>query len=141
VFRPRLLIEGKQGMGQAYIGAALLNHFEGLHVQNFDLPTIFADSTRSAETAIVQLFAEVKRHKPSVIYLPNIQTWYTTVSEAVITTFLGLLRAIPPTDPVLVLGIADEEFEPKNPMLRDLFGYSRKNRFTIRRTNKVCACD
>jgi ATPase family AAA domain-containing protein 2 len=46
VFRPRLLIEGKPGMGQAYIGAALLNHFEGLHVQNFDLPTIYADSAR-----------------------------------------------------------------------------------------------
>jgi SpoVK/Ycf46/Vps4 family AAA+-type ATPase len=46
VFRPRLLIEGKPGMGQAYVGAALLNHFEGLHVQNFDLPTIYADSAR-----------------------------------------------------------------------------------------------
>jgi len=46
VFRPRLLIEGKSGMGQAYVGAALLNHFEGLHVQNFDLPTIYADSSR-----------------------------------------------------------------------------------------------
>jgi ATPase family AAA domain-containing protein 2 len=46
VFRPRLLIEGKPGMGQAYVGAALLNHFEGLHVQNFDLPTIYADSSR-----------------------------------------------------------------------------------------------
>jgi SpoVK/Ycf46/Vps4 family AAA+-type ATPase len=46
VFRPRLLIGGEVGMGQAYIGAALLNHFEGLHVQNFDLPTIYSDSGR-----------------------------------------------------------------------------------------------
>lgn len=46
VFRPRLLISGLPGMGQSYLGAALLNHFEGLHVQNFDLPTIHADSTR-----------------------------------------------------------------------------------------------
>jgi ATPase family AAA domain-containing protein 2 len=46
VFRPRLLVHGLPGMGQAYIGAALLNHFEGLHVQNFDLPTIYSDSTR-----------------------------------------------------------------------------------------------
>ena len=46
VFRPRLLIGGESGMGQAYVGPALLNHFEGLHVQNFDLPTIFSDSAR-----------------------------------------------------------------------------------------------
>ena len=46
VFRPRLLIGGESGMGQAYLGGALLNHFEGLHVQSFDLPTIFSDSAR-----------------------------------------------------------------------------------------------
>ncbi|KAB8297131.1 hypothetical protein EYC80_002515 [Monilinia laxa] len=137
VFRPRLLIGGEPGMGQAYLGGALLNHFEGLHVQSFDLPTIYADSARSAETAIVQLFAEVKRHKPSVIYLPAIDTWYHTLPQNVITTFLGLLKAIPPTDPVLVLGITDvnpDEVDPQ--MLRDIFGFSRKNRFTINRPTR-----
>lgn len=46
VFRPRLLIGGEHGMGQAYLGGGLLNHFEGLHVQSFDLPTIYSDSAR-----------------------------------------------------------------------------------------------
>jgi SpoVK/Ycf46/Vps4 family AAA+-type ATPase len=46
VFRPRLLISGEHGMGQAYLGGGLLNHFEGLHVQSFDLPTIYSDSAR-----------------------------------------------------------------------------------------------
>jgi SpoVK/Ycf46/Vps4 family AAA+-type ATPase len=46
VFRPRLLIRGIPGMGQQYIAAALLHHFEGLHVQAFDLPTLLSDSTR-----------------------------------------------------------------------------------------------
>ncbi|KAH8815666.1 hypothetical protein F5884DRAFT_696194 [Xylogone sp. PMI_703] len=137
VFRPRLLICGEPGMGQAYIGGALLNHFEGLHVQNFDLPTIYSDSTRSPEAAIVQLFAEVKRHKPSVIYMPSIDTWYHSLSEAVITTFLGLLRSIPPTDPVLVLGITENPPDKVNPdLLRDLFGFSMKNRFVIQRPSK-----
>ncbi|TVY55974.1 Tat-binding-like protein [Lachnellula cervina] len=137
VFRPRLLIGGEAGMGQAYLGGAILNHFEGLHVQNFDLPTIFSDSARSPEAAIVQLFAEVKRHKPSVIYIPGIDTWYHTLTEAQITTFLGLLRAIPPTDPVLVLGITDAPPDQVSPhMLRDLFGFSKKNRFTIERPAK-----
>jgi SpoVK/Ycf46/Vps4 family AAA+-type ATPase len=46
VFRPRLLIGGEHGMGQSYLGGGLLNHFEGLHVQSFDLPTIYSDSAR-----------------------------------------------------------------------------------------------
>ena len=46
VFRPRLLIRGVQGMGQQYLGAALLSKLEGLHVQNFDLATLMKDSTR-----------------------------------------------------------------------------------------------
>jgi hypothetical protein len=33
-------------MGQTYLGGAILNHFEGLHVQSFDLPTMYSDSAR-----------------------------------------------------------------------------------------------
>lgn len=86
----------------------------------------------------MQLFAEVKRHKPSVIYLPAIDTWYHTLSDAVITTFLGLLRAIPPTDPVLVLGICDAEPDKMSQdMLRDIFGFSQKNQYLIKRPSKI----
>lgn len=50
IFRPRLLIRGVEGMGQQYLGAALLSKFEGLHVQNFDLATLIKDSTRVSRT-------------------------------------------------------------------------------------------
>lgn len=62
VFRPRLLIDGEPGMGQAYLGGALLNHFEGLHVQSFDLPTIYIDSARVCTSGIssLDLFADVR---------------------------------------------------------------------------------
>ena len=33
-------------MGQQYLAGALLDHFEGLHVQSFDLPTLLGDSTK-----------------------------------------------------------------------------------------------
>lgn len=45
VFRPRLLIKGQEGMGQSYLGSALLHNFEGVHVQNLDLSTMYSDST------------------------------------------------------------------------------------------------
>lgn len=138
VFRPRLLIHGKYGMGQQYLAAALLHHFEGLHVQAFDLPTLLSDTTSSPEATVIRLFSEVKMHKPSVIYIPNVQEWYNTVGQTVISTFLGLLRSIKPTDPVLLLGFAEgEQDEIEDSMRRDLFGYSKKNQYALREPDQA----
>ncbi|GAB7354435.1 hypothetical protein MBLNU459_g4924t1 [Dothideomycetes sp. NU459] len=139
VFRPRLLIRGLRGMGQQYLSAALLSKFEGLHVQAFDLPTLLKDSTRSAEAAVVQLFEEIKRHKPSVIYIPDVDTWYRTLGDSVIRTFTGLLRSLPPTDPVLLLGVIElgVDEDPDRAMMRDLFGYSTKNSFHLDRPDEM----
>lgn len=132
VFRPRLLLRGPQGMGQQYLAAALLHQFEGLHVQAFDLPTLLSDSTRSPEAAVIQLFSEVKRHKPSVIYIPNIQTWFETVGPAVISTFMGLLRSVPPSDPVLLLGVLESTGDQVDAALvKNLFGFSSKNLYDL----------
>ncbi|KAI7482751.1 AAA-domain-containing protein [Hortaea werneckii] len=143
VFRPRLLIHGTQGMGQQYLGAALLSKFEGLHVQSFDLATLMKDSTRSSEAAVVQMFEEVKRHKPSVIYLPNVDIWYHSLADTTINTFNGLLRTLAPTEPVLVLGVMERDLTAKGEaddtdkkMLRDLFGFSQKNIFRLTRPDE-----
>ena len=133
VFRPRLLIQGKPGLGQGYLAAALLSHFEGLHVQSLDLATLLGDSASSPEATIIRLFAEVKMHKPSVIYIPNIQLWYRTVPGPVISTFKGLLRSLKPSDPILLLGILEKDDDGDDPqdIVRDLFGYSKKNQFEL----------
>lgn len=69
-FRPRLLVHGRQGMGQSYISAAILHYFEGVHVQNFDLPTIIGDSRVSSQrlyrriSSIVTNFISASRAGP-----------------------------------------------------------------------------
>ena len=45
-FRPRVLVHGPKGMGQAYLGPAILHHLEGFHVQSLDLGSLMGDSTR-----------------------------------------------------------------------------------------------
>ncbi|EEY22766.1 ATPase family AAA domain-containing protein 2B [Verticillium alfalfae VaMs.102] len=134
IFRPRFLISGVSGMGQSYLSSALLHYFEGVHVQNFGLPNLLADG-RPMEQVIVGLFTEVKRHKPSVIYIPNIDVWFMGISDVALVTFKAMLKSIPPTDPVLVLATAEhEEGEPTPPeLLKDIFGFSRKNRLEIAR--------
>ncbi|KAH6610742.1 hypothetical protein Trco_000762 [Trichoderma cornu-damae] len=138
VFRPRFLISGAHGMGQGYISSAILHHFEGLHVQNFDLPSLLNDG-RPMEQVIVGLFTEVRRHKPSVIYIPNIDAWYVTLTGTLaLVTFRTMLRSIPPTDPVLLLATAEcEKKDLPREMVRDFFGYSRKNQMEIKRPQKA----
>ena len=46
IYRPRVIIHGPVGMGQAYIGAAALHHLEGYHVQSLELGALMSDSTR-----------------------------------------------------------------------------------------------
>lgn len=143
-------------MGQQYLANALMNQFEGLHVQSFDLPTLLSDPTKvscsvvilaigqclpsqSPEAAVVQSFAEVRRRKPSVIFIPNVDSWYQTVGPTVISTFLTLLRTLAPTDPVLLLGIVESESAKRNPrMMKDLFGFSKKNQYELVRPDEVC---
>lgn len=78
------------------------------------------------------MFTEVKRHKPSVIYIPNVDLWCETLGAPAITALVTMLNSVPPTDPILLLGTAMcEANEMDENILRDLFGYSRKNRKQI----------
>jgi len=88
----------------------------------------------------VQLFNEVRRHKPSVIYIPNINTWYETVGPSVIKLFSSLVRSLPPNDPIMVLGVMELDSKDKGPnadMMRALFGYSQKDKFELKRPGEV----
>ncbi|KAF8979590.1 ATPase AAA domain-containing protein 2B [Entomortierella lignicola] len=106
-FRPRMIVTGKRGMGQRYIGPALLHYLEGCMVQHFDLAALMSESSRTPEAACVQYFIEVKRHAPSVIYIPHIDVWWSVVSDAVKATFSNLLEDLNPEDGILLLATSE----------------------------------
>lgn len=127
VHRPRMLICGEPGNGQQYLGAAVLNYLEGFNVQSLDLSSLFGDSTRSIENAIIQTFVEARRHKPSIIFIPNVDIWYETIPDSAKSTFAGLLRSLSSNERVLLLGVCylPKEEIPMN--LKLLFGLSGNN--------------
>jgi SpoVK/Ycf46/Vps4 family AAA+-type ATPase len=91
------------------------------------------------EQVIVSRFIEVKRHKPSVIFIPGVDIWWNSITDAAITTFTTLLRSIPPSDPVLLLATSEctpEQLAPE--ILKELFGFSKKNRAVVERPERVC---
>ena len=110
--------------------------------------SLLLTSRQSTEAAIVQQFEEVKLHKPSVIYIPNVDLWYRTLGDSAVRTFTGLLRSLAPTEPVLLLGVMEEGFKDEDEetrefnskaekrMLRDLFGYSANNQYQLQRPDK-----
>lgn len=84
------------------------------------------------------MFIEVKRHKPGVIYIPNVDNWSTALGSAAMTALVNMLKTVPPTDPILVLATAEcEENEIDGDIIKNLFGYSKKNRMEIARPNAV----
>ncbi|SCZ90409.1 BZ3500_MvSof-1268-A1-R1_Chr1-3g01971 [Microbotryum saponariae] len=131
IFRPRMLICGETGMGQSYIGAAALHHLEGFHVQGLDLATLVSDSGRTMEAACVQLFIEAKRHKPSILFIPNLITWCESVSDAVKSTIKGLLEGLDPSDPILLLAIVDGKLDELPSDVRSWFGFVKNNRVVL----------
>lgn len=135
VFRPRLLVYGDVGMGQQYIGAALLHHLEGYHIQSFDLGTLLSDSTKTPEAMIINSLVEVKRHTPSVIFIPNFDNWLDTISPTGKATFFGFLRNLKPTDSILVLALAETKELSEDFEINDFFGYSEENLYEISKTN------
>ncbi|KAG9017384.1 hypothetical protein FRB93_007498 [Tulasnella sp. JGI-2019a] len=131
VHRPRLAIHGAPGLGQAYVGAAALHHLEGVHVQSLDLGTLMSDSTRTPEAAIVQLFIEAKRHKPSIVYIPSIIGWCAAISETARTTVRAMLDSLSPTDPLLLLAVVDGEFSQLPRDVRAWFGHNAQSRVLL----------
>jgi SpoVK/Ycf46/Vps4 family AAA+-type ATPase len=92
------------------------------------------------EQVIVSQFTEIKRHKPSVIYIPNIEVWHATLHGTVaMVTFQAMLKAIPSTDPVLLLATSECEVDRLDSvLLNEFFGYSKRNRKGIERPEQVC---
>ncbi|KAF5392492.1 hypothetical protein D9757_002326 [Collybiopsis confluens] len=131
IHRPRLILHGLVGMGQSYVGAALLHHLEGYHVQSLELGTLMGDSARTVEAALVQLFVEAKRHSPSVIYIPSLVGWCAAISEMARATVRAMLDTLAPTDPILLLAILDGKFSDLPADVRSWFGPTKDNRIEI----------
>ncbi|KAI5478471.1 AAA family ATPase [Pseudohyphozyma bogoriensis] len=131
VFRPRMLVCGESGMGQGYIGAAVLHHLEGFHVQTLDLATLVSDSSRTMEAACVQLFVEAKRHKPSILFIPSLITWCYSVNETVRSTVKGLLEGLDPSDPILLLAVVEGPLSELPSDVRSWFGFVKGNRVVM----------
>ncbi|KAG1677087.1 ATPase family AAA domain-containing protein 2B [Nymphon striatum] len=126
-YRPRLLLCGTESQGQsAYLGPAILYHYDGLPVHCLDLPSLFSESSASPEESCARIFREAKRNTPSIIYLPHIDTWWSTVNSAVVAIFLSLLNDMSSSTPVLLIATSDAPLSRLDNNISKLFSPFRQ---------------
>ncbi|WFC96241.1 TAT-binding protein-like protein 7, AAA ATPase [Malassezia brasiliensis] len=131
VYRPRLLVHGEPGMGQAAVAAALLHRLEGYAVQTLSLPTLLGSATETPEAALVQHFHEARRLKPSVVLVPEIDRWATLLPDTTRAAFGALLDTLAPNDPVLLVGVSSVPFFELAPEVRGWFGIVPATRVAV----------
>ncbi|KAG5363118.1 putative AAA domain-containing protein [Yarrowia sp. B02] len=131
--RPKLLITGDTGMGQQYIGSALLHHLEGFHIQQLDLGSLYSDSSRTVEATLAQIITESRRHAQSVLYIPNIEFWPTTLSSQALSIFYTLMRQAQSQTELLVLGISEMPYDELPGDLKSFFGVTASRLYSIRK--------
>lgn len=82
VQRPRLLVCGPEGTGQAHLGPAILYALEGLPVHAIGLPSLLSDAgARAPEEALVHAVVEARRAAPAVLFLPHLQASFVPLQE------------------------------------------------------------
>lgn len=119
--KPRILISAPPGYGQTYIGAAILHHLDKVHVQTIDLISIFGDSSSTPEASLIRLFVETKRRRPAVLYLPDIEFLFGSMSDSLRSTFLALMSTIDSGNSIIVIALSGQPIESLDSELVGLF--------------------
>ncbi|XP_037984074.1 LOW QUALITY PROTEIN: ATPase family AAA domain-containing protein 2-like [Motacilla alba alba] len=131
-YRPRFLLIEEPGSGQASdLAAAVIHSLEKFPIYTLDTPTLFA-STLPDETC-VQLMREAQRSAPSIIYVPQISSWWDTVGTTLRSVFTTLLQSIPRFTPVLFLATSNVQLRDLPEEIKALFNNEYEEVFRIPR--------
>lgn len=83
------------------------------------------------------MFAEAKRHKPSIVYIPNLVLWANSVSDIVKATLQGLLDAMDPSEPILLMAVVDGLLKDVPFDVRSWFGILKSSRVLLEKPSAV----
>ncbi|GLJ11473.1 hypothetical protein SUGI_0168410 [Cryptomeria japonica] len=124
VYRPRLLLCGKEGVGLDHIGPAVLHKLERFPVHYLGLPSLLFDpSARTSEEALVHIVGEARRTTPSILYLPQLQLWWETAHDHLRVVLLSILEELPSDLPLLLLATSSVPSDELDQEAASLFGH------------------
>ncbi|GMM39927.1 Yta7 protein [Hanseniaspora uvarum] len=97
--KPLMYIEGT---GSDYIANSILHGMDNVNIQSLDIGSLFSDLGKTMEQAIITAFNEAKRRQPSILYVPNADTWSVCITNCQLI-FKSMMQSIKSSDKVMVL--------------------------------------
>ncbi len=73
------------------------------------------------EEAFVLLWKEALRKLPSVVFFPHIDQWWLQAPSTLRHTFIGCVRELSPTTPVLIFATSETSMQKLPPEMRFIF--------------------
>ncbi|KOC69789.1 ATPase family AAA domain-containing protein 2B [Habropoda laboriosa] len=104
---PRILLCGDDDSHTRHLGPALLHTLEHLPCHVLDIMTLFEETGRAAEEAIIQKMKTARRSLPSLLYIPDILAWWDLVDEAARIVFTSLMQGLDQSVHMLILTTAN----------------------------------
>jgi ATPase family AAA domain-containing protein 2 len=107
----RLLLCGSSAQAQTTLVApALLLRLEHASVHSLEISALHGTPGVSPEEVCMQVFREAVRQIPSVIYVPNVDKWWSLVSDTIRDIFLNKLALLELHAAVLLLATANTPY-------------------------------
>ncbi|XP_043277364.1 ATPase family AAA domain-containing protein 2-like [Venturia canescens] len=107
---PRILLCGIDNCHTRHLGPALLHTLEHLPCHVLDVTTLFEETGRAVEETIIQKIKAARHTLPSLLYVPDIMSWWDLVDEAARVVFMSLMRGLDRSVHLLVLTTANSNF-------------------------------
>jgi hypothetical protein len=136
--QPRMLLCGKHGQGQVqHLGPALVHMLEGLPCHTLDMATLHGVGMRTPEEACVQIIQEAQRTAPSVLFVPDVQSVWSSTQNAFHSIFLSLINAIPSSTTIVLVATAECPFSSLPDELQGPFSRITSNIYEVDTPNEI----
>ncbi|TGZ56172.1 ATPase family AAA domain-containing protein 2 [Temnothorax longispinosus] len=127
---PRILLCGDDAHTR-HLGPALLHTLEHLPCHILDITTLFEETGKAAEEAMIQKIKTARRTLPALLYMPGVLTWWDLVDETTRVVFTSLMRGLDRSVHMLVLMTAHCRHVNLPSEVDILFVFSTRSYFTF----------
>ncbi|KAK0181420.1 hypothetical protein PV327_003708 [Microctonus hyperodae] len=107
VSSPRMILCGIDNCHTRHLAPALLHNLEHLPCHVLDVTALFEETGRAVEETIIQKIKTARRTLPSLLYVPDILSWWELVDETARIVFTSLMKGLDQSVYMLVLATID----------------------------------
>ncbi|KAL7298438.1 hypothetical protein TKK_0008226 [Trichogramma kaykai] len=100
---PRLLLCGLDDCHTRHLGPAVLHTLEHLPCHILDVTSLFEETGRAVEESMIQKVKAARHTLPSLLYVPDVLSWWDLVDEVARVVFVSLIKSLDRSVHILVL--------------------------------------